>query len=762
MPTYEEHCRNLGLLAATMLEVVKAVRPLQTFKETIDPKGFKILRNLEDELMSIGNDGLNLVERAKRPPCAILLGTSSAGKTELLNSFLPKLREYSTSTSADTTPMLVRLRYPRTFNPAEHGHVTFLMPRDLYKLMSDLPKVQAAIHRDNQLADTWDRATKIAREPDTRRDAAYERRLYNAIVEWTREAYQWAHTSSNADDNEYFETVAEIAKHFDPEGEYFKRVNPVPRSMLINFLDKGENEQKLATAIREKQRMNDEDAKQLAKTYYIMRTAGAITEVFVEENILKDIDVYDTAGVRVGGDESDTLQPRQMVHSQIQAFKNRWGFERLVASVDIIIFILVMEEQQVDIEFQELFDAARKHGNLQNRLFIFLNKVDKAADQAIKNNHFRKGPKDEIIPDEEQSWKMWIQTNVMNKIRGLGDNFRNVFLTRACKFHFTLPESPQFLRNSKQSPTLNRYLYNVEENINATLDDTDGGIKYAWLTVEKIMRQKGSEIRFQRLGEQILPYNKDLLNILSVKRITEERPTEKEIDTYLEKLIEDLKDLRWRNEEFHLPERFGEICIQKKFSTAKQIQEALKIQVDTEKETGRRLRIGQILVDKKYMTLEQVREVLQFAEKDQEDWETYQQETFKHVRERVVSQIVTFMEEKGRPIIKGNIPVESVINYLIEPIVILEQELRGLYNNKERKTFQEAVQSVMECQLTAALWNQDRLRKHLWSQKTRITSSFHIRDDISEEEAIIVTDVYKKLREVYDKLPALAAAPAQS
>jgi len=172
------------------------------------------------------------------------------------------------------------------------------------------------------------------------------------------------------------------------------------------------------------------------------------------------------------------------------------------------------------------------------------------------------------------------------------------------------------------------------------------------------------------------------------------------------------------------------------------------------------LKLGQIFVDKKYMTLEQVREVLQAAESEQEDWEVYQNETFKHVRERVTEQIISFMEEKGRPIIQGNIPVESVVTYLTEPIKVLETELRGIYTSKERKAFQEAVQNVMECQLTAALWNQDKLRKYLWDQKYRITSSFHIRDDISEEEALKVTECYNKLRSIYDQLPE--QLPAQS
>jgi hypothetical protein len=762
MPSsYQEHCRTLGDLAEVMREVVKAVRPLQTFKDNIDQKGFKILRDLDDELTSIGNDGLSVVERAQRPPCAILLGTSSAGKTELLNSFLTRLREFSASTSSDTTPMLVRLRYPRTINPAEHGLVTFLMPRDLYKLVSDLPKVQNVVRRDTQMAEAWDRLGKVARDPSQKKDAAHEKKLHTALVEWSLEIFSWAKVTGNADDAEYFETLHEIAKYFDPEGGKFGRHNPLPRSLLINFLDKGEREQHIAKALIDKRLCRDEEAKEESKTYFMMRTCGAITQLFVDEDILKDIDVYDTAGVRVGGDEADILKPRQMVHSQIQAFKNRWGFERLVASVDIIIFILVLEEQQVDTEFQALFEEARKHGHLQNRLFIFLNKVDKATDQAIKNKQFKQGPNNEIIPDEEQSWKNWVQINVMDKIRGLGETFRNVFLTRATKFDFSQSESRPFLQSSKNSPTLNRYLYDVNANLDACLSNTDGGIKFAWGTVAKVMREQGSEIRYSRLGSQILPFAKDLLTILGVKRITPGRPSDKEIDTYMEKLMEDLKDLRWRNEEFRLPERFGEICIQKKFASSKQIEEALHIQAEGEKETGRRVRIGQILVDKKYMTLEQVREVLQYAERDQEDWDTYQEDTFKQVRERVVAQIVAFMEEKGRPIIKGNIPVEAVIAYLLEPAAVLEQELKGLYTTKERKAFQEAVQSVMECQLAAALWNQDRLRKHLWAQKPRITSSFHIRDDISEEEAIIVTQCYDKMRTVYDKLPPLPSIAAQ-
>lgn len=743
-------------MAEKMLNVVQETIPLQTFKESIDARSHKILKDIEDEMSTIGNDGLSMVERSKRPPCGILLGTSSAGKTELLTSFLPKLRSYSTSTAADTTPMLVRLQYPRVLNPENHGLVTFLMPRDLYKLLSDLPKVRHAVREDNQLAESWDRAYQAARKPG-RRDAAYEKNLYQAVYNWAREAFQWAKVSGTKEDAEYFDTLYEVAKHFDPEGNYFDRYNPVQRNMLIHFLNKGEKEPELTKVSKEKLRMDEGDAQKTGTLYYVMRTCGAITEVFVEEDILKDIDIYDTAGVRVGGDEADVLAPRQMVHSQIQAFKNRWGFERLVPSVDIIIFILVIEEQQVDTEFQALFDECRKYGNLQNRLFIFLNKMDKATDQAIKNKGFIE--KDGAThPDEDKTWRLWVQTNVMDKIRGLGDNFRNVFLCRAPKFHFAEKESPEFIKNSKDSPSLRKYLYNPDRNLEAILDDEDGGIKYAWLTVERIMRQKGSQIRYQRLGEQIIPFVKDLITVLGAKRVTDETPTDKEIDSYMEKLLKDLKDLRWRNEEFHLPERFGEICVQKKIVTAKQIEEALRFQENTERDTGRRIRIGQILVDKKYMTLEQVREVLQALEMEHEDWDTYQNETFAHVRERVVEQIVTFMEEKGRPIIHGNIPVESVIAYLTEPINILEQELKGLYSDKERKAFQEAVQSVMECQLGAALWNQNRLRKHLWDQKPRITSSFHIRDDISEEEAKVVTKCYDEIHAIYDKLPTLEEA----
>lgn len=755
MASYEEHCQNLGKLAAVMLEVVKEAQPLQTFKKTIDSRSHKILAEIENELTSIGNDGLNMVERARRPPCGILLGTSSAGKTELLNSFLPRLRSYSTSTSADTTPMLVRLRYPKEVSNPDHGKLTPLMPRDLYALLSQMPKVVGALRQDTDLADTWDKATKITREPDTKRDLIFEKRLFKALFEWSQKAKSWAEVSGSRQDDEYFKTLAEIIAHFDPEGTHFKPINPVTRNMLIYFLDKGQDEQKLASVLLEKEKMSEQDAKERARLYYVMRTVGAITEVFVEEDILKSIDIYDTAGVRVGGKEADDIAPSQMVHSQIQAFKNRWGFERLVESVDIIIFILVMEEQQVDTEFQSLFEACRKYGHLRDRLFIFLNKMDKATDQAINNKNFKKDDAGRVFPDEEQTWNMWVNVNVMSKIRGLGDDFRNVFLCRAAKFKFAQPESTEFLQNSRTSPTLRRYLYNVERNIDALLDNEDGGIKYAWQTVERVMRQQGSKIRYRRLGQQILPYALDLLSAFSAKRITDETPTDKEIESYLEKLLDDLKELKWRVEEFHLPEKFGEICIQKKFATSRQVEEVLRIQQEEEKETGKKRRIGQILVEKKYMTPDQVREVAQSAGIEQEDWGTYQQMTFDHVRTRVIDQIVTFMEEKGRPIIKGNIPVEAVIQYLTDPINILEQELRGLYNNKERKPFQEAVQNVLECQLTALLWNQNRLRKHLWSQKPRITSSFQIRDDISEEEAIVVTKCYDMLKKVHDLLPPL-------
>lgn len=755
MATYEEHCKCLGDLTTKMVEVVQKCIPLQTFKETIDSRSHKILHEVENEMTSIGNDGLNMMERSRRPPCGILLGTSSAGKTELLTSFLPKLKEFSGSTSSDTTPMLVRLRYPHEFNPAEHGRVTFLMPRDLYKLVSDLPRIRDVIRQDNQIADGWDRVTRIARNPSTKKDEDFEKKLYSSLRDWIREAHQWSRVSGTEDDAQYFAALSEIADHFNPEGRGFDRHNPLPRSLLFYFLDKGNNMGKLADVIREKEKAADEEARKLGRTYFMMRTVGAITDLFVGEDILKQIDIYDTAGVRVGGFEAEKVSPEERMHSQIQAFKNRWGFERLVASVDIVVFILVLEEQQVDIEFQAMFDECRKHGNLKNRLFIFLNKLDKATDQAIKKKDVHIDSSGEVIPNEEACWKSWIQINVMDKIRGLGEDFHNVFLCRAPKFTYSEPGAKSFLLNSKQSPTLNRYLYDVNANIDAAIDDRDGGIKFAWNTVEGIMRSKGSQIRYNRLGNQILPYSKDILSVLGAKRVTGEKPSDKEIDNYLEKLLEDLKDLRWRTEEFHLPERFGEFCVQKKYVTAKQVEEALKYQEDLEKETGRHLRIGQILVDKKLITLDQVREVLKAAETENQDWDVYQNETFRHIKDRVVDQVVAFMEEKNRPIIKGNIPVESVIQYLLEPIKVLEQELRGIYTNKERKAFQEAVQNVMECQLTACLWNQERLRKYLWNQKSRITSSFHIRDDISEEEAKIVTECYNELQEIYLKLPAL-------
>ena len=632
--------------------------------------------------------------------------------------------------------------------------MTFLMPRDLYKLLSDLPRVKDVIRQESQLADNWDRVVRTARQSG-KLDETYEKKLYNALKDWVSEVQQWARVRGTQDDAEYFQSLYEITMHFDPESKVFESYNPLPRGLLISFLDKGNNASKLADVLRQKERMNDEEAKRVGKLYFMMRTVGAITDLFVEENILKEIDIYDTAGVRVGGFEAEKVSPEERMHSQMQAFKNRWGFERLVPSVDLVIFILVIEEQQVDIEFQALFDECRKYGNLKNRLFIFLNKIDKAADQAIKKADVHVDANGEVIPNEEMTWKAWVQINVMDKIRGLGEDFHNVFVCRAGKFKFSVEQSPSFIKNSKRSPTLNRYLYDVDRNMDAILDDKDGGVKFAWDSIERIMRTQGNHIRYQRLGRQILPYAKDVLSVLGAKRVTAERPSDKEIDTYMEKLLTDLKDLRWRNEEFRLPERFGEICIQKKFTTSKQVEDALKTQEETEKETGRHVRIGQILVDKKYMTLEQVREVLKAAETEQDNWEMYQDETFRHIKERVMAQVVTFMEDKGRPIIKGNIPVEAVIEYLTEPIKVLEQELRGIYTGKERKLFQEAVQNVMECQLTAALWNQDRLRRHLWAQKPRITSSFHIRDDISEEEAKKVTECYNKLKEVYDILPPL-------
>ncbi len=754
MASYEEHCRALGECTVKMVDVIKDTLPLQTFKESIDPRNNKILRDIEDELTCIGNDGLNIVSRSQRPPCAILLGTSSAGKTELLGSFLPKLRSFSGSTAADTTPMLVRMRYPKEFSPEDHGRLTFLMPRDLSKLMSSLPKVRQAIRDDSQVAESWDEIVRLERS-DEKRDEAFEKKLYVALRDWVREAHNWAKVDGDEEDSEYFDTLTLITEHFDPDSNAFNSMNPVPRKLLKFFLDKGQKAKDLGDILRDKENLARQEAKSLGEKYYLMRTVGAITDLFVEEDILKDIDIYDTAGVRVGGDEADTLKPDQMVHSQIQAYKNRWGFERLIPSVDIIIFILVLEEQQVDTEFQSLFDECRKHGNLQKRLFIFLNKLDKAVAQAINKEDYKKNKKKEYVPDEDKTWKLWVQTNVMDKIRGLGDDFNNVFLCRAPKFKINIEGGESFLDSSTSSPTLNRYLYDAKKNLKACLDDKDGGIKFAWQTVERIMRKQGSQIRYDRIGTQILPLVKNLLMVLSTKKVAEEKPSNKEIDEYLEKLLKDLTDLRWRSEEFRLPERFGEYCVQKGFCTSKEIEDSLLFQEEVNNETGRKVRIGQILVDRKILTLDQVRNVMLDAETEEEDWDVYQKQTFEHVRNRVKQQVVSFMEEKGRPIINGNIPVEEVINYLSEPVAQLENELRGIYNNEERKAFQEAVQNVMECQLLAALWNQDKLKKHLWDQKSKITSSFHIRDDISKEEAIKVTECYDALSAINEKLPAI-------
>lgn len=756
MSSYEEHCRSLGKLAETLVEVVGESLPLQTFKLSIDPKSNKILQEVHDEMTCIGNDGLSAVERAQRPPCAILLGTSSAGKTEILGSFLPKLREFAGSTARDTTPMLVRMRYPtNAIDPKEHGRVTFLMPRDLVQLMSNLQTVKTAFLKDAQLGDSWAIVNKIRRDPDAVHNEKWEMKLYKATREWIREAFQWASSEGRKEDSKYFETLGQIADHFDPNSKSFDRFNPIPRNLILSFLDKGEDGKRLSKMLQDKMKMSRAEADETGNTYYNMRTAGAITDLFVEEDILQDIDIYDTAGVRVGGDQTETKDPSVKVHSQIQAFKNRWGFERLIPSVDIIIFILVMEEQQVDTEFQELFEECAKHGALDKRLFILMNKLDKAVTQAVSKKDYTMAD-EKLIPNEDNTWKIWLETNVMDKIGGLGDKFRNVFLCHAPKFTIDAKKEKDFLINSIESPTLNKYLYNPEKNIHAALAEDDGGIRFAWNTVEQVMRKEGSEIRFERLGKQILPYVKDVLKILDGKRVAEEKPTDIEIDEYLEKLLKDLTELNWLPEEFRLPERFGEFCVQKKLCSSKQIQEALKSQEQMFNDTGKKIKIGQILVDKNYLSLEQVREVVQASEDEEDDWDVYQKNTFDHVRERVTEQVVNFMEQKARPIIKGNIPVEAVINYLTEPIAALEEELKGIYTNKERKAFQEGIQNVMECQLLASLWNQNRLRKHLWAQKIKITSSFDIRDDISKEEAIAVTKSYEVLDQIFQKLPAVS------
>ena len=69
--------------------------------------------------------------------------------------------------------------------------------------------------------------------------------------------------------------------------------NPIPRSLLIGFLDKGKDSKKLAKILEEKQNKSPQEALAIGEKYYFMRTAGAITDLFVEEDILKDIDIFD-------------------------------------------------------------------------------------------------------------------------------------------------------------------------------------------------------------------------------------------------------------------------------------------------------------------------------------------------------------------------------------------------------------------------------------------------------------------------------------
>ena len=56
--------------------------------------------------------------------------------------------------------------------------------------------------------------------------------------------------------------------------------------------------------------------------------------------------------------------------------------------------------------------------------------------------------------------------------------------------------------------------------------------------------------------------------------------------------------------------RFGMVAIEKGFITSEQLQEALKIQIAEELESGTHLLTGQILQAKNYITPEQTDEVL--------------------------------------------------------------------------------------------------------------------------------------------------------
>ena len=56
--------------------------------------------------------------------------------------------------------------------------------------------------------------------------------------------------------------------------------------------------------------------------------------------------------------------------------------------------------------------------------------------------------------------------------------------------------------------------------------------------------------------------------------------------------------------------RFGMVAIKKGFITSEQLNEALKVQVEEELESGKRRLTGQILQEKEYITNRQIDEVL--------------------------------------------------------------------------------------------------------------------------------------------------------
>jgi hypothetical protein len=69
----------------------------------------------------------------------------------------------------------------------------------------------------------------------------------------------------------------------------------------------------------------------------------------------------------------------------------------------------------------------------------------------------------------------------------------------------------------------------------------------------------------------------------------------------------------------HLQKRFGVIAVEKRFATADQVIDALRIQIAEDISTGKHRLIGRIFYEQNLITLSQLNEVLTAMEKAQEN-----------------------------------------------------------------------------------------------------------------------------------------------